>query len=195
MADTTTETWKSVVGWEGLYEVSDQGRVKSLERTVMFKDGRTRTWSMAMRKPQPCSSGHLNVMLHRDGKTGRGYRVHRLVMAAFVGPCPAGMEVCHNNGDATDNRLSNLRYDTRAANIRDCIDQGNNVNAEKKCCPRGHPLAAPNLVASALRQGKRDCHSCHKARMVIAYRKSKGYELPELKELADMKFAELMRTA
>ena len=193
--ETTTETWKPVVGWEGFYEVSDQGRVRSLDRTVIFKDGRTRTWRRATRKLQPDSSGHLNVMLQKDGKTGTGYRVHRLVMAAFVGPCPADMEVCHNNGDPTDNRLANLRYDTRAANVRDCIDHGRNVNTEKRNCPRGHPLAAPNLVASSLRRGKRDCYSCHKARMVIAYRKSKGDETPELKEMADTKFAELMRTA
>ena len=195
MEDTTTETWKPVVGWEGLYEVSDLGRVWSLERTVTFKDGRTRTWNAAMRKPQVRPSGHLAVMLHRGGKRGKGYGIHQLVMAAFVGPCPAGMEVCHNNGDPTDNRLENLRYDTRAANIRDCIDQGHNVNAEKKVCPRGHPLTAPNLVAAALRSGKRDCYACHKARLTIAYRKAKGYELPDLKELADMKLAEIMRAA
>lgn len=191
----SSERWLPVVGWEGLYEVSDQGRVRSLDRTVTFKDGRTRTWRSATRKPQKNPSGHLHMMLHKDGKTGKGYLVHRLVMAAFVGSCPDGMEVCHNNGDPADNRLTNLRYDTRAANIQDCIDHGRNVNKEKRNCPRGHPLVAPNLVASSLRHGRRDCHSCHKAIMVIAYRKSKGYEIPDLKEMADAKFAELMQVA
>jgi hypothetical protein len=52
------------------------------------------------------------------------YGVHRLVLEAFVGPCPAGMEACHNNGVRTDNRLENLRWDTRSANCRDRIRHG-----------------------------------------------------------------------
>lgn len=47
------------------------------------------------------------------------FQVHRLVLLAFVGPCPEGMEACHNNGDRRDNRLENLRWDTRRKNIQD----------------------------------------------------------------------------
>lgn len=59
-------------------------------------------------------------LVHR----GKFRLVHRLVLEAFVGPCPAGMEGCHNNGCPSDNRLQNLRWDTRLANNADKIRHG-----------------------------------------------------------------------
>lgn len=70
------------------------------------------------------------IPAHSDGKymciywRGRKYRVHRLVLEAFVGPCPPGMECCHNNGNPADNRLENLRWDTRSANCLDAVQHG-----------------------------------------------------------------------
>lgn len=57
-------------------------------------------------------------------KVGRSFRGHVLVMQAFRGERPAGMDVCHGNGDPADNRLENLRYDTRRANIEDAQRAG-----------------------------------------------------------------------
>jgi hypothetical protein len=54
----------------------------------------------------------------------KSYYVHRLILEAFKGPCPAGMVCCHNNGDATDNRPQNLRWDTHKANVADKIRHG-----------------------------------------------------------------------
>jgi len=67
--------------------------------------------------------GYLLVVLCRDGKTFNRL-VHRLVLLAFVGPCPEGMECCHNNGNPADNRLENLRWDTKSANQKDRILHG-----------------------------------------------------------------------
>jgi hypothetical protein len=71
-------------------------------------------------------SGYFFFSLRRSGKNWqRG--VHRLVLEAFVGPCPPGMEACHNNGIKTDNRLENLRWDTRKANARDRTLHGSQI--------------------------------------------------------------------
>lgn len=63
-------------------------------------------------------NGYPSVVLHKDGQR-YDFFVHRLVLETFVGPCPVGMESCHNNGDKNDNRVENLRWDTSAANKAD----------------------------------------------------------------------------
>ena len=98
-----TEQWKPVVGWEGLYDVSDKGRVKSLRSGKILAD-------------RPSNGGYLIVALQREGKRFE-VLVHRLVLEAFVGPCPDGMECFHDNDVAWDNRLSNLKWATHQENI------------------------------------------------------------------------------
>ena len=103
------EVWKPVIGFDG-YEVSDLGRVRSFKcRTT---PGRILSpgWKGTARYKAVCLFGE-------DFK--RYEKVHHLVLCAFIGPCPEGMEGCHNNGIHTDNKLSNLRWDTHTANMRD----------------------------------------------------------------------------
>ena len=69
--------------------------------------------------------------------------IHRLVLEAFVGPCPEGMETCHNNGVRTDNRLENLRWDTSSANNDDIVKHGRHWLASRSHCPRGTRLSIP----------------------------------------------------
>ena len=121
-----TEIWKYVPGYEGKYVVSNMGRVKSLERKVRSVNWYTgkeffRTVKERILKPGPSNSGHLSVVL---GHGEAGKQVHQLVMKAFVGDPPEGMEVRHLNGDPTDNRLENLEYGTRTENILDVYYQG-----------------------------------------------------------------------
>lgn len=113
------ETWKAVPGREGEYEVSDQGRVRSLDRIITRKDGRTAKCKGRLLTPKPNVGGYLSLRL------GRGFpaMVHQLVMLAFVGPSN-GMYACHNNGVKTDNRLCNLRYDTAYGNQADRAAHG-----------------------------------------------------------------------
>jgi hypothetical protein len=101
------ENWKAVVGYEGLYEVSDLGRVRSLPRPTGHR-GRILKPNIQPRH-YPC------VAFSRKCKL-KTFAVHRLVLEAFVGPCPEGKEACHNNGVWDDCRLVNLRWDTRKAN-------------------------------------------------------------------------------
>ena len=103
------EHWKPVVGHEGLYEVSDLGRVKSLRR-----NGR-------ILKPQRTQTGYLQVWLyngeiHSTGRTGKNYQLHRIVAEAFL-ENPNGLpEVNHINEDKSDNRADNLEWCTHAYN-------------------------------------------------------------------------------
>jgi len=64
-------------------------------------------------RPRP---GHLFVDISAGGRVSRKW-VHRLVLEAFVGPCPAGTECCHGDGDPTNNHVENLRWDTHATNM------------------------------------------------------------------------------
>lgn len=117
--DLPGEIWKPVVGWEGSYEVSNMGRVKSLERIIRRGDGRDRLHTARLLTPSPSRArGYFNVKLSRDGHE-RTRRVHHLVLEAFVGPRPVGEEGCHDNDVKADNKLSNLRWDTRKANCAD----------------------------------------------------------------------------
>lgn len=112
------EIWKTAVGYPA-YEVSNIGRIKSYYTTsgklndAIIADGPQR-----ILKQTPSSTEYFQVSLVRDG-TQRRFNVHRIVAAAFLGPCPPGHEVCHENGDRQDNRVENLRYDTRRANHHD----------------------------------------------------------------------------
>lgn len=117
------ERWLPVPGYEGIYEVSDMGRVKSLPRKEM-RGGHLRSRSGRILRPQSSPSGHKHVILCRDAvKTMR--RIHVLVMEAFVGPRPSPeIVVAHCNGVPSDNRLVNLRYATQSENLQDMREHG-----------------------------------------------------------------------
>lgn len=104
----SAEEWRQVVGWEGSYEVSSFGRVKSLRGTKP----RIITGSTS-------GQGYKVVKL-RAFEEKRDIGVHRLVLEAFVGPAPGPeYEGCHNDGSTDNNALSNLRWDTPTGNSAD----------------------------------------------------------------------------
>lgn len=107
------ERWKDVVGFDG-YEVSDLGRVRS-----WFKSGGrgSRADKPRLLKLRPLKNyPYLRVGLTRDNRI-HDKRVHRLVLEAFVGPCPEGMECSHADDNKYNNRLVNLSWDTRENNL------------------------------------------------------------------------------
>lgn len=118
------EIWKDVAGWEGLYEVSDFGRVRSRDR-VMENGGAVGRYIKRGRILHGTAdpNGYLQVSLCDDRGQQRR-RVHTLVAGAFLGPRPVGLDVCHFNGNKSDNRSANLRYDTVRANLLDRHHQG-----------------------------------------------------------------------
>jgi hypothetical protein len=109
------ESWKPVPGFEGRYEVSDLGRVKSLARFIKPAVGITPRWIKERMLKQQLHKGYWKVTLSKDGEQPL-FQTHRLVAAAFLGPCPPGQEVCHGPLGSMVNTLNNLSYGTKRKN-------------------------------------------------------------------------------
>lgn len=113
------EVWAPVLGFESFYEVSSYGLVRSLTRSVRFgRKGGMRVIKGMVLSPVVGSRGYPLVNLTRPG-VRRQLAVYRVVLEAFRGKRPDGMEACHNNGVRSDSRLENLRWDTRSGNHKD----------------------------------------------------------------------------
>jgi len=113
----TTEVWKDIKGYEGRYQVSNIGRVKSLERTAPVKNGSKRTVRERILKPSPDQDGYLYVILYDDSSKKKKFFVHRLVCEAFHKnpenkPC-----VNHIDENKANNVVSNLEWCTVTENI------------------------------------------------------------------------------
>ena len=118
-----SEIWKEVVGFDGLYLVSNLGRVMSHHNYGAVAE---RLLSLQLDK----KTGYVHVNLYRGGKLSRR-TVHRLVLESFVSLCPIGMEGCHDDGDRMNNALSNLRWDTKLNNHADKIRHGTDFLGER----------------------------------------------------------------
>lgn len=132
-----TEIWKAVVGFEGAYEVSNLGRVRSLDRTIhtVSRRGLAHTKRLKGRVLKPMINkkrhGYRYVNLHRDNEQTLR-RVAGLVSAAFIGPRPADKYTCHNDGIVTNDRADNLRYDTPKNNTADMEKHGTLLFGERQ---------------------------------------------------------------
>jgi hypothetical protein len=153
-----TEQWLPVVGYEGYYEVSDQGQVRSIDRqvpaTVYGKDI-VRNMRGRIIKPR-LGHGYPTVTLSKNS-IHEHRRIHRLMLLAFAGPCPDGMEGCHINDSRTDNRLENLRWGTRSDNMQDALRNGTHPTGSKTHCKRGHKFTPDNTYNNG---GNRGCKTC-----------------------------------
>lgn len=111
------EVWKDIPGYEGKYQASDQGRIRSIDRYVKCARGANRLMRGRVLKPAASKyDPHLSVVL---GKGKPGSAVHKLVALAFLGPRPKGQDIRHLDGNPKNNSLENLAYGTRAENIYD----------------------------------------------------------------------------
>lgn len=157
---TEIEEWRSLPGYEGVYKVSNLGRVKSLARV----DNRGHRVRERILSQWPHPSGHISVKLSLNGCHRLG-KVHRLVLMSFVGPPPEGHEALHGDGNPANNRLENLSWGTRSENIYDRVRHGTHHMAVKTHCPQGHPYDDVNTYIT--RDGKRRmCRSCLRIRNV-----------------------------
>jgi hypothetical protein len=137
------EKWVPIKGFEGYYEVSDRGRIKSLPRDARVSGGgirRTRERIMRASPNGKPGREYLYVGLRLPGQVPVKKSVHAAVLEAFVGPCPPGMEACHNNGDSQNNRLDNLRWDTSENNNADKLRHGRRRGRKPggPVCSKGH---------------------------------------------------------
>lgn len=105
------EVWRPIPGWEGFYEVSSCGRVKSVNRKCSRSEGKVKFIKRGIvLKPESISKRQqLRVKLQANGKAEYAY-VHDLVLLTFAGPCPSGYKVYHIDGNTTNNIIRNLEY-------------------------------------------------------------------------------------
>jgi len=128
------------------YMVSDEGEVWSERKDINLVQTPTKT-------------GYHTVKL--NGKT---YLVHRLVAAAFIGPCPDGLQVRHLDGNPSNNNVINLAYSTAKENNADMDLHGTRYQHNRTHCPQGHEYSGVNF------RGARVCRIC----MREATRKSRS---------------------
>ena len=164
MADTqhTNETWKPIPGYEDLYQASDLGRIRSLDRMVQTVAGRTRKYKGQVLTQTSSSSGHLRVTLAHEGKNSVRL-VHHLVLEAFEGPRPEGRVTRHLNDDPSDNRIENLAWGTVAENMADRVTNGVHHYSRRTHCANGHEYTPENTYRNPGRT-YRQCRTCTRDR-------------------------------
>ena len=169
------ETWKQVVGFEGAYEVSDLGRVRSMPRQALkLIHGKAVivNYKGSILKARPVHHGYLHVSL---GARNDRY-IHILVLEAFVGACPSGHQSAHDDGNAGNNMLSNLSWKTPLDNSHDKYRHGTalfgdrNPNRRKMHCPQGHEYTDDNTRWIA---NRRHCKTCGRISALAYYHAKK----------------------
>lgn len=152
------EEWLAVVGYEGLYEVSSHGNVRSLDRTLTAPRGGE--YVLVGRTLQPDyrnNKGHGRVTLYSAG-SGTRLWIHRIVARSFLGEPPIEKPfVLHWDDNPKNNRVDNLRYGNTQDNTDDAIRNGTHPGSVTHC-PKGHEYVSENLVGNRL--GGRRCKTC-----------------------------------
>jgi hypothetical protein len=157
MSDGSAEEWCPVHGFEGLYEITRSGRVRSLDRW-------TRNWCASFirkgRELKPyLSHGYPVVALTRAGKS-QGYRLHVLLIETFGPPRPSKDHIArHLNDIRTDFRLENLAWGTQSDNRHDSVRNGRHPMAIKTHCKYGHEYTPENT--QILDGRRRKCRKCY----------------------------------
>lgn len=146
---TAIEVWMPAHGFEGSYEVSSLGRVRSLDRVQTYSRVDRRSGALVhvrrmhrgrMLRPGRMTSGHLSVSLGRE----HGSKcVHTLVLEAFAGPRPDGLDSLHRDGVSTNNWIGNLHWGTRSENLLDAVRHGQKKVGESVWSAK---LTAPDVA-------------------------------------------------
>lgn len=168
------EEWLPVTDFEGRYEVSNHGNVRSLTRRipVLGRPGVEEYYRLQRGKdlrPVLTNGIHWHVGLYggRGRQAKRIRPIHQLVLEAFVGPRPhPDWHACHNDGDPLNNHWSNLRWDTPSGNMQDKHRHGTCWESNKTHCAQGHEYSAENTW---VRRGKRVCRSCDRERQRVRH--------------------------
>lgn len=167
-----TERWLPVPGYEGFYEVSDHGRIRSLPRKTI-----TGMRGGQILQPWTRKDAHLMVAMSVRNSQ-KSYLLHRLIALAFIGPPPSpAHEVCHNDGDPANNVPGNLRWGTRSDNVFDSVRHGTNYWTSRTRCAKGHLYDEENTrIVSRNGKTNRVCITCRRAVVRRADRKRRRKE-------------------
>jgi hypothetical protein len=154
--------FRPVVGYEGHYEVSNDGDIRSLDQWVKRGSNGLHLLPGRVLRQSARKYGHRYVVL-KVARVPKHCYVHRAVLDAFVGPCPDGMECRHLDGNAANNKLDNLAWGTPAENRRDIALHGTDHQLNKTHCPQGHPLGDVYVRPGSGRR-ERICKTCSQVR-------------------------------
>lgn len=124
------EIWKDIKGYEGLYQVSNFGRIKSLERVTKYRNSK-RVLREKIKGDFIGKRGYKRVELTKDG-ISKKYNLHRIVASSFISNPYNKKEVNHINGIKTDNRVENLEWCTSQENTMHAIKMGLQKNSDKQ---------------------------------------------------------------
>jgi hypothetical protein len=150
----TGEIWKPVPLYEGRYEVSNLGRVRSLDTTCAFGNQKIKKAGKLL-KLLPDKDGYLTVTLSINGNH-KNAKVHTLVLETFVKARPKNKECRHRNGIPSDNRFKNLSWSSHSRNERDKILHGTQVNNDYKGSKHPRALLTEKDVRKIRRLYKTD---------------------------------------
>lgn len=161
------ENWLPIPGYEGLYEISDHGRIYAHPRqrqcghpgsTPQRRPGR-------LLKPNPVGNPrtHLAVAFTALDGRRRHVKVHHLVLEVFIGPRPEGMKGLHWDDDPNNNHVSNLRWGTSSDNQLDRVRLGTHHMANRTHCSNGHEFTSENTYWHTRKPSghmRRHCRQC-----------------------------------
>lgn len=188
---SSDEEWRSVPGYEGAYEASSRGRIRSVDRIIVSASGSQRLLRGKVLSGRPDIDGYLEVGLYRRG-IQKTVKVHRIVCSTFHGKPDEGQIVLHYDDNPGNNGAENLRWGTASDNMFDMVRNGNHHEVNRKECPRGHLLDGNNLVPSQSVRGGRSCLACARARCRVNYHKKKGRYL-NLQDESDYEYEKIVR--
>lgn len=181
----SNEFWKPVVGYEGYYEVSNLGQVRTVARVSIRSNGRPITIKSKIRSLADMPKGHKKVTLYTAENKLRTHTVHSLVLEAFVGPRPEGLLCRHLNGVPSDNRVENLAWGTGSENQYDSVKHGSHSLSSKAECRYGHKLEGPNITWNS--RGHRSCRACNREYSSASY-----YKRPFTPSEADQRYDDIL---
>lgn len=154
--------WRDIPGYEGRYQASDDGRIKSLARKYINVNGARRTTPECVLSAAAGGGRYLLVNLFTYG-VGKSWKVHQLVTRTFHGPRPfPDAQVRHIDGDSFNNHAANLCWGTPAENMADLKRHGRNYQANKTYCVNRHEFTAENTLFYLRPDGitQRKCRAC-----------------------------------
>lgn len=153
------ELWKDIKNYEGLYQVSNMGRIKSLKRIIKYKNGRNQVYNSKILKPLSYKDKYLKIVLYKN-KIGKTFAIHRLVAQAFI-PNPYNYPVInHKDENKHNNKVDNLEWCTVKYNNNYKNVRGRAVKTRKKNLIKNKKIYVYNLQGKKVKEFNTIIQAC-----------------------------------